>query len=107
MCGLFWSLGPDVGSDGSDEYQAFFFGTQVGKIGLVRCGILLLLVAYRVLRFSGWRTKMVTWVEPVLAFVQLALLSWLSHAPAVIWPLSWIQIRTHLLHLTSAAIWPA
>src|SRR5260370_1313329 len=36
LCGLFWSLGPDVGSDGSDEYQAFFFGTQVGKIGTHR-----------------------------------------------------------------------
>jgi putative copper export protein len=107
LCGLFWSLGPDVGSDGSEEYRAFFFGTQVGKIGLVRCGILLLLVTYRVLRSSGWRTKMVTWVEPVLAFVQLALLSWLSHAAAVIGPWSWIQIGTDLLHLTSTAIWPA
>src|SRR5260370_19311134 len=77
LCGLFWSLGPDVGSDGSEEYQAFFFGTQVGKIGLVRCGILLLLVTYRVLRSFGWRTKIATRVEPVLAFVQLALLSWL------------------------------
>jgi putative copper export protein len=107
LCGLFWSLGPDVGSDGSEEYRAFFFGTQVGKIGLVRCGILLLLVTYRVLRSSGWRTKMVTWVEPVLAFVQLALLSWLSHAAAVIGPWSRIQIGTDLLHLTSTAIWPA
>jgi putative copper resistance protein D len=105
--GLFWSLGPDVGSDGSEEFQAFFFGTQVGKIGLVRCGILLLLVTYRVLRSSGWRTKMVTWVEPVLAFVQLALLSWLSHAAAVIGPWSWTQLGTDLLHLTSTAIWPA
>jgi putative copper export protein len=105
--GLFWSLGPDVGSDGSEEYQAFFFGTQVGKIGLVRCGILLLLVTYRVLRSFGWRTKMVTWAEPVLAFVQLALLSWLSHAAAVIGPWGWIQIGTDLLHLTSTAIWPA
>jgi putative copper export protein len=105
--GLFWSLGPDVGSDGFDECQAFFFETQVGKIGLVRCGILLLLVTYRVLRSSGWRTKMVTWVEPVLAFVQLALLSWLSHAAAVIGPWGWIQVGTDLLHLTSTAIWPA
>jgi putative copper export protein len=107
LCGLLWSLGPDVGSDGSEEYQAFFFGTQVGKIGLVRCGILLLLVTYRVLRSFGWRTKMATWVEPVLAFVQLALLSWLSHAAAVIGPWSRIQIGTDLLHLTSTAIWPA
>jgi putative copper export protein len=107
LCGLFWSLGPDVGSDGSEEYQAFFFGTQVGKIGLVRCGILLLLVTYRVLRSFGWRTKIATWVEPVLAFVQLALLSWLSHAAAAIGPWSWIQIGTDLLHLTSTAIWPA
>jgi putative copper resistance protein D len=107
LCGLFWSLGPDVGSDGPEEYQAFFLGTQVGKIGLVRCGILLLLVTYRVLRSFGWRTKMVSWVEPVLAFVQLALLSWLSHAAAVIGPWSRIQIGTDLLHLTSTAIWPA
>ena len=50
---------------------------------------------------------MVTWVEPVLAFVQLAMLSWLSHAAAVIGPWSWMQIGTDLLHLTSTAIWPA
>jgi putative copper export protein len=107
LCGLFWSLSQEVGSAGFEELQAFFFGTQVGKIGLVRCCLLLLLVAYRLLRFSRWRTKILVWVEPVLAIVQLALLSWLSHAAAVIGPWNWIQIGTDLLHLTSTAIWPA
>ncbi len=50
---------------------------------------------------------MVTWMEPVLAFVQLALLSWLSHASAVTGPWGWIQTGTDLLHLTSTAVWPA
>jgi putative copper resistance protein D len=107
LCGLFCSLDPDVGSDGFDVCQTFFLGTQVGKIGLARCCFLLLLIACRVLRSFGWRTKKVTWIEPVLAFVQLALLSWLSHAAAVIGPWSWIQLGTDLLHLTSTAIWPA
>lgn len=105
--GLLWSLSPEIGSAGFEEYQTFFFGTQVGKIGLVRCCLLLLVVGYRILRFSRGRTKFLVWVEPVLALVQLALLSWLSHAAAVIGPWSWIQLGTDLLHLTSTAIWPA
>jgi putative copper resistance protein D len=107
LCGLFWSLSQEVGSAGFEEYQTFFFGTQVGKIGLVRCCLLLLLVTYRISRFSRGKTKVLVWVGPVLAFVQLALLSWLSHAAAVIGPWSWIQSGTDLLHLTSTAIWPA
>jgi putative copper export protein len=105
--GLFWSLSQEVGSAGFEEYKTFFFGTQVGKIGLVRCCLLLLLVTYRFSRFSREKTKVLVWIEPVLALVQLALLSWLSHAAAVIGPWSWIQIGTDLLHLTSTAIWPA
>lgn len=107
LCGLFWSLNQEVGSAGFEEYQTFFFGTQVGKIGLVRCCLLLLLMAYRLLRFSRRRTKILVWVEPVLAFVQLAMLSWLSHGAAVIGPWSWIQLGSDLLHLTSTSIWPA
>jgi putative copper export protein len=105
--GLFWSLVPEVGSDGFDVYQTFFLGTQVGKIGLVRCCLLLLLMAYRLFRFYRGGAKNPIWIEPVLALVQLAMLSWLSHAAAVIGPWSWIQIGTDLLHLTSTAIWPA
>jgi len=105
--GLFVSLSQEVGSAGFEPYQTFFFGTQVGKIGLVRCCLLLLLVAYRLLRFSRGRAKIPIWIEPVLAFVQLALLSWLSHAAAVIGPWGSIQTGTDLLHLTSTAIWPA
>ena len=105
--GLFWSLCQDIGSEWFEMYQTFFLGTQVGKIGLVRCGLLLLLIAYRVLRSSVWRAEIGARIEPVLAFVQLALLSWLSHAAAVIGPWSWIQLGTDLLHLMGAAIWPA
>jgi putative copper export protein len=105
--GLFWSLVPEVGSDGFDVCQTFFFGTQVGKIGLLRCCLLLLLVAYRISRFSRGKTKVLVWIEPVLAFVQLGLLSWLSHAAAMIGPSGWLQLGTDLVHLTGAAIWPA
>jgi copper resistance protein D len=107
LCGLFLSLDPEVGSDRFEEWQAFFFGTQIGRIGLVRCGLLLFLVVYAVLRLSKGKTRIVAWVEPVLAFVQLALLSWLSHAAAATGPWSWLQLETDLLHLTAAAIWPA
>ena len=107
LCGLFWSLSQEVGSAGFEDYKTFFFGTQVGKIGLVRCCLLLLLMTYRISRFAREKTKVLVWIEPVLALVQLALLSWLSHAAAAIGPWSWIQIGTDLLHLTSTAIWPA
>jgi copper resistance protein D len=50
---------------------------------------------------------MLVWVETGLAFFQLALLTWLSHAAAVTGPWSWIQLGTDLLHLTGTAIWPA
>jgi putative copper export protein len=111
--GLFWSLSPEIQSAGFEEYQTFFWGTQVGKIGLVRCCLLLLLVAYQLLghwgpaEVSRGRTKFLVWIEPVLAFVQLGLLSWLSHAAAVIGPWGWLQLGTDLVHLTSTAIWPA
>ena len=107
--GLYWSLDPDIGSDGFDECQAFFVGTQVGKIGLLRCGLLLLLMAYTVLRFNQ-RTrsgsKIVSSIEAMLVFCQLGLLSWLSHAAAVVGPSGWVQLGNDLLHLTGAAIWP-
>jgi copper resistance protein D len=105
LCGLFWSLDPEVGSGGLEAFQVFFFGTQVGRIGLIRCGLLLILVAYRVLSSRG-TPRIVVWMEPALTFVQLALLSWLSHAAAAVGPSSWLQLGTDLLHLTAAAIWP-
>lgn len=105
LCGLLWSLDPEVGPGGFEACQVFFFGTQVGRIGLIRCGLLLILVAYRVL-FSRGSPTIVTWMEPALAFVQLAFLSWLSHAAAAVGPSSWIQLGTDLLHLMAAAIWP-
>jgi putative copper export protein len=111
VCALFWSMDPDVGSDGFEEFNAFFFGTQVGKIGLLRCCLLLLLVGYsaftiyrRPQRMSGGSSLPL--IESVLVFTQLVLLSWLSHAAAVVGPFSWLQLGNDIVHLTSVAIWP-
>jgi putative copper export protein len=41
-----------------------------------------------------------------LVFIQLVLLSWLSHAAAVVGPFSWLQLGNDIVHLTSVAIWP-
>jgi putative copper export protein len=111
LCALFWSMDPGLGSDGFDEFTAFFFGTQVGKIGLSRCGLLLLLVGYGTFRSkrepqgAGWRSYL-PWIERVLVLTQLVLLSWLSHAAAVVGPLSGLQLGNDILHLTGVAIWP-
>jgi hypothetical protein len=109
LCALFWSMAPDLGSDGFEEFTAFFFGTQVGKIGLLRCGFLLLLLGYNIFRCkwdsqgTGWRSCL-PWIERVLVLTQLVLLSWLSHAAAVVGPLSRLQLGNDILHLTSVAI---
>jgi len=110
LCTLFWSMDPDVGPDGFEEFSAFFFGTQVGKIGVLRCCLLLLLAGYSALRIYRRPRPMsgpgLRWIEPVLVFTQLVLLSWLSHAAAVVGRLSWLQLANDALHLTSVAIWP-
>jgi putative copper export protein len=111
VCALFWSIDPDVGSDGFEEFNAFFFGTQVGKIGLLRCCLLVLLVGYRAFRICKRSQRMsgnssLPWIESVLVFMQLVLLSWLSHAAAVVGPSSWLQLGNDIVHLTSVAIWP-
>ena len=111
VCALFWSIDPDVGSDGFEEFNAFFFGTQVGKIGLLRCCLLLLLAGYSAFRICKRSQRMsgrssLPWIESVLVFMQLVLLSWLSHAAAVIGPSSWLQLGNDIVHLTSVAIWP-
>ena len=111
VCALFWSIDPDVGSDGFEEFNAFFFGTQVGKIGLLRCCLLLLLVGYSTFRICKRSQRMsgsssLPWIESALVLVQLVLLSWLSHAAAVIGPFSWLQLGNDIMHLTSVAMWP-
>jgi putative copper export protein len=112
VCALFWSMDPDVGSDGFEEFKAFFFGTQVGKIGLLRCCVLMLLAGYglvgiyRSTRRMSRPPLLSLWIESLLVFIQLVLLSWLSHAAAVVGPSSWVQLGDDILHLTSVAIWP-
>ena len=111
VCALFWSMDPDVGLDGFEEFNAFFFGTQVGKIGLLRCCLLLLLVGYSALRIYRRPQRMngsssLPLIESVLVFIQLVLLSWLSHAAAVVGPFSWLELGNDIVHLTSVAIWP-
>jgi putative copper export protein len=108
---LFWSIDPDVGSDGVEEFNAFFFGTQVGKTGLLRCCLLLLLVGYSAFRICKRSQRMsgsssLPWTESALVLGQLVLLSWLSHAAAVIGPSSWLQLGNDIVHLTSIALWP-
>ena len=109
VCALFWSMDPDLASGGFEEINSFFFGTQVGKIGLLRGCLLLLLVGYTLFRK---RPRLISerssrlWIESVLVFTQLILLSWLSHAAAVVGPLSRLQLGNDMLHLTSVAIWP-
>ena len=100
---LFWSMDPDLGSAGFDQFTTFFFGTQVGKIGFLRCCLLLLVVAY-----IGFRRRMSgsSFLPLVLVFAQLVLLSWLSHAAAVVGPFSGLQLGNDILHLTGVAIWP-
>lgn len=46
------------------------------------------------------------WIESMLVFTQLVLLSCLSHAGAVVGPFSWLQLGNDIVHLTSVAIWP-
>jgi putative copper export protein len=112
VCSLFWSMDPDVGSGGFDEFNAFFFGTQVGKIGLLRCCLLILLAGYSGFRIYRNRRRLSApsslslWVESVLVLMQLVLLSWLSHAAAVVGPSSGLQLGNDILHLTGVAIWP-
>jgi len=108
---LFWSIDPDVGSAGFDEFTAFFFGTQVGKIGLLRCCLLLAVVGYIALRSrcdpqgAGWRSYL-PWIERALVLTQLLLLSWLSHAAAVVGAFSGLQLGNDILHLIGVAVWP-
>jgi putative copper export protein len=109
---LFCSMDPDVRSGGFEEFSAFFFGTQVGKIGWLRCCLLILLAGYNGFRIyrSRWRMSALPslswWVESVLVVIQLVLLSWLSHAAAVVGPSSGLQLGNDVLHLTGVAIWP-
>jgi putative copper export protein len=106
---LFWSLDPDPGSVGFEQFGAFFLGTQVGKIGLLRCCLLILLVGYIAFKkCTRWMSGSLSLprIEPALAIIQLVLLSWLSHAAAVVGPLSWLQRGNDILHLTFVAIWP-
>jgi putative copper export protein len=120
---LFCSLHAGMGGDPLDECETFLFGTQFGKIGLLRCGVLFVLVAYRAfwlpppLRYGATsfdrrrlqkpgNPSSTTLLESALIFGQLALLAWFSHAAAVVGPLAWIQLGDDLLHLIGAAIWP-
>lgn len=112
VCALYWSMDPDAGSDGFDEFTAFFFGTQVGKIGLLRSALLISLAGYSAFRIyrSGQRISrsqsLSLWIESLPVLIQLVLLSWLSHAAAVVGPLSPLQLGDDIMHLTSVAIWP-
>jgi copper resistance protein D len=112
VCALFWSMDPDAGSGGFEEFNAFFFGTQVGKIGLLRCCLLVLLAGYSAFRIYRSTRRMsrppslASWIESVLVLIQLVLLSWLSHAAAVVGPFGWLQLGNDILHLSSVAIWP-
>ena len=112
VCAIFWSMDPDVGPGGFDEFNAFFFGTQVGKIGLLRCCLLILLAGYSAFRiYRGTRPvggppSSSLWMESVLVLTQLVLLSWLSHAAAVVGAFSWLQLGNDIVHLASVAIWP-
>ena len=112
VCALFWSMDPDVGSGGFEDFSAFFFGTQVGKIGLLRCCLLIFLVghsafrSYRSTRRMSAPPSLSLWVESVLVLMQLVLLSWLSHAAAVVGPTSGLQLGSDIVHLTSVALWP-
>lgn len=112
VCALFWSMDPNVGSGGFEDFSAFFFATQVGKIGLLRCCLLILLAGYSAFRIYrstrrvGGPPPLSLWVESVLVLMQLVLLSWLSHAAAVVGPSSGLQLANDILHLTSVALWP-
>jgi len=111
VCALFWSMDLDVGSGGFEDSSAFFFGTQVGKIGLLRCGLLLLLVGYRAFKIYRRPQQMSTnsslpLIESVVVLIQLVLLSWLSHAAAAVGPSSGLQLGNDILHLTGVALWP-
>ena len=111
VCALFWSMDPDLGSGGFEEFSAFFFGTQVGKIGLLRCGLLLLLVGYGAFRIyrrpqQMSRSSSLPLIESGVVLIQLVLLSWLSHAAAVVGPFSGLQLGNDILHLTGVALWP-
>jgi putative copper export protein len=111
VCALFWSMDPDIGLGGFEDFRAFFFGTQVGKIGLLRCGLLLLLVGYRAFRIyrrpqQMSRSSSLPLIESGVVLIQLVLLSWLSHAAAVVGPSSGLQLGNDILHLTGVALWP-
>ncbi|HEX6565914.1 MAG TPA: CopD family protein [Chthoniobacterales bacterium] len=112
MFGLFWSMDPDAGSGGFEEFNAFFFGTQVGKVGLLRSSLLTLLAGYGIFRICRGTRRMSgppplsLWIESAVIFVQLILLSWLSHAAAVVGPSGWLQLGNDIVHLASVAIWP-
>jgi putative copper export protein len=111
VCALFWSMDPDVGSGGFEDSSAFFFGTQVGKIGLLRCCLLILLAGYSAFRIYRnthrlSRSSFLQLIESVLVLMQLVLLSWLSHAAAVVGPSGGLQLANDILHLTSIALWP-
>jgi copper resistance protein D len=89
-----------------DTEREFLFGTQFGKIGLLRCGLLTLLAAYRIVRFSGWKPTIRPWIEAMLVLGQIALLAWFNHAAAAVGSLAAIQLCDDLLHLVASAIWP-
>jgi putative copper export protein len=113
---LLCSVCGELGWDQVGESEAFLGGTQFGKIGLWRCGLLLGLIAYRGFRFFGqkrslatenwFRFKWLSAIETTIIFGQLALLAWFSHAAAGTGPWGWIQLGNDLLHLVGAALWP-
>ena len=115
VCALFWSMDPDVGSGGFEDFSAFFFATQVGKIGLLRCCLLIFLVghsafrSYRSTRRMSAPPSLSLWVESVLVLMQLVLLSWLSHAAAGGWTFQRAAVRERYRtsHERSAMAWRA
>ena len=111
---LLCSVCGDLSWDQVGEGEAFLCGTQFGKIGLLRCGLLFGLIAYRVFfgREKSWatgnwfRSKWLASIETTIIFGQLALLAWFSHAAAGTGPWGWIQLGNDLLHLVGVALWP-